>query len=217
MVLDAAAPCSLNAVNTTLCVFNVNNDGDLAPTTVYLLSTTNFQGTARLLNTTMFAQTFYDATINGGEVSLESIHINPSLNGSVVNGGALHLVNLSASTSGNAPYNVTFGPNAGLPQKTNEFIGAFAYNGCTYNNFNPANPANVWMDFALSRYAVLDNSRPQFPRHVPCRHRHQQHRRETRWRHPDQSDLRRRFKLLERLLPKCFVKRRPHGCHHRDR
>ncbi len=155
MILDA--PCTINAVNTTMAVFNVNNDNDLAAATVGLISTTKFQGTARFGNTIVFAGPYLDFNINAGDVGLESVHSdNGATLGSIVNGGVFHLVNFSASPGGSPVYNVTLGTNAGTAGKVSEFIGSYSYNGCSLNNVNVANPINGWMDYALSKYNVLN-------------------------------------------------------------
>ncbi|HEX3857451.1 MAG TPA: hypothetical protein VHY30_09165, partial [Verrucomicrobiae bacterium] len=87
---------------------------------------------------------------------MELAHMENSQNGSIVNGGAFHLVNLSANTVGNVAYNLTLGTNSGAAGKTSEFIGCYAYNGCSFNDVNVANPVNVWIDYALSKYSVLN-------------------------------------------------------------
>jgi hypothetical protein len=161
IILDSAGPCAINAVNTVMAIFNVNGAADLANTTVGVLSTTNFQGTARFLNFVVFAGPQLDFNINGGDVGLELVHSdNGGIQGSIVNGGVLHLVNYSAAVGGNPVYNVAFGTNAGIAGKTSELIGCYAYNGCSYGNVNLTNPVNAWADFALSQYSVLDNTLP---------------------------------------------------------
>jgi hypothetical protein len=156
-----SAQSTITAVNTPLCVFNVNNDSDLSTCTVDILSTTNFQGTAVFFNTSMFAEPYSDVNINGGNVTMELAHMNNSQNGSMVNGGAFHLVNLSANTIGNVPYDLTFGVSSGMAGKTNEFIGCYAYNGCSYlNAATNKNPANVWNDYALSKYSIVNPNLP---------------------------------------------------------
>ncbi len=85
---------------------------------------------------------------------------NGSVIGSIVNGGVFHLVNYAASVSGNPVYDVTFGANAGLAGKTNEFIACYAYNGCSLVNVAANNPVNCWNDYALSAYSVLNPSQP---------------------------------------------------------
>lgn len=160
IVLDANS--TINAVNTGMAIFNFNDDSDLADTTVGVISTTNFEGAATFFNTILFAGPYLDFNINGGDVVLESAHSDSgSVLGSTVNGGVLHLVNYSANpSSGNSPYNVTFGANAGLTGETNEYIACYDYNGCALNNLNLSNPINAWMDYSLSRYSVLDNTLP---------------------------------------------------------
>jgi hypothetical protein len=75
------------------------------------------------------------------------------------------LINNSAyitynGTSNFPPYNVTFGPGAGLPSKTSEFIGCYAYNGCGAFNPNTNNPLAAWNDYALSSYAEFNPAAP---------------------------------------------------------
>ena len=160
--LDAAAPaCTLDAINTPITAFNFGGFSDQAQATVTVLSTTNFQGTARFEDVVQWGGNHLDFNINGGDVGIEGFHSdNGSALGSVVNGGVFHLVNSSASVSGNPVYNVTFGAGAGMAGKTNEFIGCYAYNGCALYNLASNNPVNCWSDFALARYAVLDPNAP---------------------------------------------------------
>jgi len=165
-VLDAAAPCAINAVNTPMTTFNFGDYSDLAQATVAVLSTTNFQGTARFASSVLWGGTYLDFVVNGGDVGMDMAHMDThSFIGSVVNGGVFHLVNNSAyitysGTSNFPPYNVTFGTNAGIPGKTNEFIGCYAYNGCGCINAAANNPADVWLDYALSTYSVFDPTLP---------------------------------------------------------
>lgn len=161
MVLDAAAPCSIVDVNLPMSLNNLNNDPDLATSLVGILSTTNFQGTARFNNVILFINPYLDFNINGGDVTVTSAHSDTSASlGGAINGGVFHLVNYAASTTGNPVYNLAFGNSGGVAGKTNEFIGCFAYNGCIYNLQNPYNSLNAWNDFALSSYSVLNNSLP---------------------------------------------------------
>jgi hypothetical protein len=161
-VLDAASPSStVNAVNTPITAFNFGGYADQAQATVTVLSTTNFQGTARFTSSVQWGGNYLDFNINGGDVGIEMFHSdNGSAIGSVVNGGVFHLINASASVSGNPVYNVTFGTNAGIAGKTNEFIGCYAYNGCGLINTASNNPVNCWNDYALTNYAVLDPTQP---------------------------------------------------------
>jgi fibronectin type 3 domain-containing protein len=154
MILDAAAPCALQAVNTPMCVFNFGSYTDLTTTLVGVLATTNFQGTARLFNTILFAGPYWDFNINGGDVSFEVVHMDNANQDSIVNGGAFRMVNNSANNTGgnSSPYNVTFGAGAGLAGKTNEFIGCYNYYGYSFANLNAANPLDVWGNFGLSTY-----------------------------------------------------------------
>jgi autotransporter-associated beta strand protein len=166
-VLDAASASStVNAVNTPMTTFNFGGYGDQAQATVAVLSTTNFQGTARFTSSVLWGGTYLDFNVNGGDVGFDGVHMDShSFIGSVVNGGVFHLVNNSAyiSYSGASnfpPYNVTFGANAGFAGKTNEFIGCYAYNGCGMINVASNNPVDCWNDYALSGYAVLDPAQP---------------------------------------------------------
>ncbi|HWX21682.1 MAG TPA: discoidin domain-containing protein [Candidatus Binatia bacterium] len=157
IVLDAAGPCMINAVNTPMCVFNFGSYSDLATTLVGVLSTTNFQGTARFFNTILFAGPYWDFNINGGDVGLEVVHMDNANMDSAVNGGVFRLVNNSSrNTGGNSsPYNVTFASGAGLAGKTNEFIGCYNYYGYTCTNVNATNPVNVWGNFGLAPAPVV--------------------------------------------------------------
>jgi hypothetical protein len=165
-VLDAAGPCIINAVNTPMTTFNFGGYGDLAQATVAVLSTTNFQGTARFTSSVLWGGTYLDFNVNRGDVGMEMVHMdNHSFIGSIVNGGIFHLINNSAyisysGTSNFPPYNVAFGPNAGSAGKSSEFIGCYAYNGCMFSNPGTNSAVNCWNDYALSRYSVLDPSLP---------------------------------------------------------
>lgn len=154
IVLDAAAPCAITAVNTPMCVFNFGSYADLATNLVGILSTDNFQGTARFFNTILFAGPYWDFNINGGEVSLEVVHADNARLDTVVNAGVLRLVNDSSlNTGGNdSAYNVSFGAGAGLAGRTNEFIGCYNLYGCTLTNLNPNNPVKAWGNFGLAVY-----------------------------------------------------------------
>lgn len=160
--LDAADTNSiLCAVNTPITAFNFGGYSDQAQATVTVLSTTNFQGTAQFTSSVQWGGNYLDFNINGGDVEMEMFHSdNGSALGSIVNGGVFHLINYSASVNGNPVYNVTFGTNAGLAGKTNEFIGCYAYNGCGLINVAANNPVNCWNDYALSGYTVLDPTQP---------------------------------------------------------
>ena len=161
LVFDAAAPCNITAVNTTMAVFNVNNDADLATSTVGIVTTTNFQGTIRFFNTIVFAGPYLDFNINGGDIGVESAHSDGgAVLGTQVNGGVFHLINYSASSSGNPVYNIAFGANAGIVGDTNEIIGCYSYNGLSFGSLNPFDPEIIFQDYALSKYSTLDNSLP---------------------------------------------------------
>lgn len=160
--LDASDPGStLTAVNMPITAFNFGNFGDQAQATVTVLSTTNFQGTARFEDAVQWGGNYLDFNVNGGDVGIEGFHSdNGSALGSIVNGGVLHLINASASVGGNPVYHVTFSAGAGLSGKTNEYIGCYAYNGCGLFNLASNSPVNCWNDYALGPYAVLDPAAP---------------------------------------------------------
>jgi hypothetical protein len=165
-VLDAAGPSTVSAVNTPMTTFNFGGYGDLAQATVAVLSTTNFQGTARFTSSVLWGGTWLDFNIAGGDVGFDMVHMDShSFIGSIVNGGVFHLINNSAyiSYSGASnfpPYTVTFGPNAGIAGKTNEYSACYGYNGCGYINASTNAPTEVWNHYALSRYSVLDPNLP---------------------------------------------------------
>ncbi|MDB6067592.1 MAG: Carbohydrate binding family 6 [Pedosphaera sp.] len=161
-VLDAASPsATINAVNTPITVFNFGGYADQAQATVAVLSTSNFQGTARFTSSVEWGGNYLDFNVNGGDVGINGFHSdNGSAIGSIVNGGVFHLINYSASVSGNPVYNVTIGAGAGIAGRTNEFIGCYAYNGCNLVNIAANNPVSCWNDYALSKYAVLDPTQP---------------------------------------------------------
>lgn len=160
--LDAAAPgSSLDAVNMPITAFNFGNYGDQAQSTVTVLSTTNFQGTARFENAVQWGGNYLDFNIGGGDVGVGGFHSdNGAARGSVVTGGVLHLINASLSVSSDPVYNATFGTGAGLAGKTNEFIGCYSYNGCGIFNLASNSPVNCWNDYALESYLVLDPNAP---------------------------------------------------------
>jgi hypothetical protein len=161
-VLDAASTSStITAVNTPITAFNFGGYGDQAQATVTVLSTTNFQGTARFTSSVQWGGNYLDFNINGGDVGINGFHSNngPAL-GSIVNGGVFHLINYSASVNGNPVYTVTLGANAGSAGKTNEFIACYSYNGCSLVNVGANNPVNCWNDYALSSYTVFDPAQP---------------------------------------------------------
>lgn len=159
-VLDAAAPCLINVINTPMAVFSFIAPA-LSTATVGVISTTNFLGTARFFNSALFGGPEWDFVVEGGDVGFDLVHmLDHAFNGSSVSGGVLHLINNGAyitynGTSDFPPYNVSFGANAGTAGKISEFIGGYAYNGCTYSNLNTNNPVNIWQDYALSSYTDL--------------------------------------------------------------
>lgn len=152
--LDAAAPCSLNAVNSTLAVFA--DYPDLDTNTVGVISSPAFQGTARFFNTALFGGPNCDFLVGGGDVGFEAVHqLDHSAVGARVDGGVLHLINNRAyityrGTNVFPVYNVAFSPAAGLAGKVSEVIGCYAYNGVSIANASPNNPVLAWGNFPLA-------------------------------------------------------------------
>ncbi len=236
-VLDAASTSStITAVNTPITAFNFGGYADQAQATVTVMSTTNFQGTARFTSSVQWGGNYLDFDINGGDVGINGFHSNNgSAVGSIVNGGVFHLINASASVSGNPVYNVTFGANAGIAGKTNEFIGCYAYSGCGLINVAANNPVNCWNDYALSQYAVLDPTQPviynlypdgsslyqnttilSFTALVVRRCCDQQHRRDRGRNRPDKPDLQRPCDQPQRDFSGTYHQHHAHRHHCAD-
>jgi hypothetical protein len=161
--LDAAAPCTINVVNSPMAVFSIVAPS-LSSTTVGVISSTNFLGTARFFNSALFGGPEWDFVVAGGDVGFDLVHmLDHAFNGSSVSGGVLHLINTGAYITYNGssnfpPYNVALGTNAGVAGQVSEIIGGYAYNGWTYTNLNTGNPVNVWQDYALNTYADLSRT-----------------------------------------------------------
>jgi len=162
-LLDAAVPCTLNVVNSTMAIFSIAAPY-LTNATVGVISTTNFLGTARFFNSALFGGPEWDFIVGGGDVGFDLVHmLDHAFNGSSVSAGVLHLVNNGAYITYNGandfpPYNVAFGTNAGIAGKVSEYIGGYAYNGCGYTNPDTNNPVNVWLDYALNSYSTLSRT-----------------------------------------------------------
>jgi autotransporter-associated beta strand protein len=160
-VFDSSGPCTLNDVNPEWLV-SLNQGYPGLTNQAIILTTTNFPGTVRLFNSPVWGPHNWDYIINGGDVGLELVHLNQyAYQGTKVNGGVFHLVNCGAfnavdSGGGESPYMVTLGPNAGSAGKTNEIIGCFSYLGWNMADNNVTNPADVWMDYAISNDTVLN-------------------------------------------------------------
>ena len=153
-VFDSSAPCTFTDVNPEWLVVLGHGYPGLT-NALELITTTNFQGTVRIFNSPLWGNPQVNCVVNGGDIGFELVHLwQTAWAGSQVNGGVFHLVNAGAYADP-YPFPVTFGANAGIAGKTNEFIGCYAYYGCAYTNLNSSNPANVWMDYALSSYSVL--------------------------------------------------------------
>jgi hypothetical protein len=166
-LLDAAAPCTINVANTTMAIFSIVSPY-LTNATVGVMSTTNFVGTARFFNSALFGGPEWDFVVGGGDVGFDLVHmLDHAFNGSSVSGGVMHLVNNGAYITYNGsndfpPYNVAIGAGAGSAGKVSEYIGGYAYNGCTDTNVDTNNPVNVWLDYALNSYSVLSRTNQYF-------------------------------------------------------
>lgn len=160
-VFDATGPCTFKDVNPEWLV-SLNEGYPGLTNQAAVLTTTNFTGTVNFFNSPIWGPHNWDYIINGGDVTMELVHLwQYAFLGTQVNGGAFHLINCGAFNvvdggSGYPAYNVTFGSNAGLAGTTNEVIGCFSYGGWNLTLGNVADPANIWMDYALSDYSILD-------------------------------------------------------------
>lgn len=160
-VFDSTAPCTFNDVNPEWLV-SLNGGYPGLTNQAIILTTTNFQGTVRLFNSPIWGSHNNDYVVNGGDVDVELAHLwQYAYQGTKVSGGAFQLVNCGAFNvvdggSGSPVYNLAFGTNAGIQGVTNEVIGCFSYSGWNVSDNNVTAPANVWMDYAISNYSVLN-------------------------------------------------------------
>jgi hypothetical protein len=128
---------------------------------VGVMSTTNFQGTARFFNSDLFGGPAWDFVVDGGDVGFDLVHMLDVGLRSRADAGVFHLINNGAYITYNdgvnnfPSYSVTFGANAGIAGKVSEVIGDYAYNGYDYTNLNTNNPVNLWLDYALNGYSTL--------------------------------------------------------------
>ena len=148
---EAAAPCNVNVINSTLAI--LADYDDLTNTTVGVSSTGDFQGQARFFNTALFARPAWDFIIGGGDIGFDLIHMfDHSINGGRVDGGTLHLINKSSWLAYDQTfpvYQIYFGAGAGRPGNISEIIGCSAANGVQYDNPDPANVVKAWANFPL--------------------------------------------------------------------
>ena len=160
-VFDSSAPCTFNDVNPEWLV-SLNGGYSGLTNQAIILTTTNFQGTVRLFNSPIWGSHNNDYVVNSGNVDVELAHLwQYAYEGTKVNGGAFQLVNCGVFNvvdggSGSPVYNLTFGPNAGANGITNEVIGCFSWSGWNVADDNVTNPLDVWMDYAISNYTVLN-------------------------------------------------------------
>jgi autotransporter-associated beta strand protein len=157
----------IDVVNSPMAILSFETNptyGYLTNETVGVMSTTNFQGTARFFNSDLFGGPTWDFVVAGGDVGFDLVHMLDVGLMSRVDAGVFHLINNGAYITDNdgpnnfPPYSVTFGANAGIAGKVSEVIGDYAYNGYDYTNLNTNNPVNVWMDYALNSYQLLSNT-----------------------------------------------------------
>ncbi|HTB84154.1 MAG TPA: glycosyl hydrolase family 28-related protein [Candidatus Sulfotelmatobacter sp.] len=160
-VFDGPGPCTFNDVNPEWLV-SLSGGYPGLTNQAAVLTSSNFTGTVRFFNSPIWGSHNWDYIINGGDVTMELVHLwQYAFQGTQVNGGAFHLINCGAFNvvdggSGNLAYNLTLGTNAGIVGKTNEVIGCFSYGGWNVARQNVATPANIWMDYALGNYSVLN-------------------------------------------------------------
>jgi hypothetical protein len=160
-VFDSSAPCTFSDVNPEWLV-SLNQGYPGLTNQAIILTTTNFQGTVRLFNSPIWGSHNNDYVVNGGDVDVELAHLWQYADGGTkVNGGAFQLINCGAFNvvdggSGYPAYNLAFGTNAGMYGAANEVIGCFSYSGWNVGENNVTNPANVWMDYAISTNSVLN-------------------------------------------------------------
>jgi autotransporter-associated beta strand protein len=160
-VFDSMSSCTFNDVNPEWLV-SLNGGYPGLTNQAVILTKPDFQGTVRLFNSPTWGPHNWDYIINGGDVAVELAHLwQYAYQGIQVNGGVFHLVNCGAFNpvdggSGTLPYNLTFGPDAGVQGETNEVIGSFSYAGWNVADDNVTTPADVWMDYAISSYNVLN-------------------------------------------------------------
>jgi hypothetical protein len=82
----------------------------LSSSTVAVVSTTNFQGTARFFNVPLFGGPMWDYFVKGGDLGFELMHmLEHAFNGSSASGGRLHLINNGACPQ-RPPETVDTGP-----------------------------------------------------------------------------------------------------------
>ncbi|MGH7951525.1 MAG: glycosyl hydrolase family 28-related protein [Limisphaerales bacterium] len=160
-VFDATGSCTFDDVNPEWLVsLNLGYPG--LNNQAAVLTSSNFTGTVRFFNSPIWGGHNWDYIINGGDVTMELVHLwQYAFQGTQVNGGAFHLINCGAFNvvdggSGYPAYNLNLGSNSGFAGKTNEVIGCFSYGGWSVSNENVTNPADIWMDYALSDYSVLN-------------------------------------------------------------
>jgi hypothetical protein len=146
---EAAAPCNVNVINSTMAVFT--DFADLSA--VGISSTSEFLGQARFFNSALFAWLDWDFIIGGGDIGFDLLHMfDHSINGGWVSGGTLHLINKSSWIAHDQTfpvYQIYFGAGAGTPGKISELIGCSAANGVQYDNPNPVNVVKAWANFPI--------------------------------------------------------------------
>ncbi len=160
-VFDATGSCTLTNVNSDWWCAYGQSDFPTWLNACAIISTTNFTGTARFLNVPLWGGSPSDYEISGGDIGLELVQLPQGANSVTINGGAFHLVNAGILNGSSSPFTVTYGPNSGMAGRTNELIGCYAYGGSSYFNASTnSGSANVWNDYALSKYSTLNPNLP---------------------------------------------------------
>jgi len=155
-IFDATGPCTLTNVNSIWwCAYGQSAFPNWTDACA-IISTTNFTGTVRFLNVPLWGGSPSDYQINGGDIGLELAQLPQAAGGVQVNGGVFHLINASILNGASSPFTITYGTQSGIAGKTNEYIGSYAYSGCSVLINNPTNAYAIWNDYALNAYNTLD-------------------------------------------------------------
>jgi hypothetical protein len=155
-VFNSAAASTINIINQTAAIWGQADISEAAATVI--ASTTNFQGTARIFNGEDWSCGNV-VNLNGGDVGLEMYdQMAGNTPDFFINAGVFHLINLYQNGGYYAPgpQVIIFGISAGLPGKTNEFIGSYSVGGfnCIFNNVT--NHYNIWNNYSLTSSNVFN-------------------------------------------------------------
>lgn len=152
---SGAGSTTVNIVNPGMAISSGSDEYSAA-----VVSTSTFQGTARLFNAALFSNPVVDFNIGGGDVGVELVQmLSHSPLGSKVTGGVFRIINqASYVVTGPTPYlvnKIEFGPGAGLPGKVSEVIGGYCDKGFNVINNSLNNPINVWGNYSHYYKTVL--------------------------------------------------------------